>query len=229
VWGKAGGLFMKNKPLSYVVFGISFVLVSVIAFVIPTHKTETFWVTYLFTVIAFAMQVIAWKTTVREDSLNNKFLGIPIVYLGTTYLVIQIIALAIFTAVPFAPTWSAIIVCILIFGIAAICIISCRVGQDKIRQTEGRSKEKTSFIRKLQAEIELLAEAESDQEVKVALTKLAEQVKYSDPVSCDALAEIEGKLLSAVEQLRVVQNKTVVIERIVLLLSERNMKCKTLK
>ena len=48
---------MKNKNFGYVVLGILLVLVSIIAFVVPTEKTGTFWIAYIFTIVAIRAQI----------------------------------------------------------------------------------------------------------------------------------------------------------------------------
>jgi glucan phosphoethanolaminetransferase (alkaline phosphatase superfamily) len=225
--GQAGGLTMnKNKVSVYAILGILFVLISVIVFAIPTSKTGAFWIAYGFTVIAFVAQSIVWKTTIQEGSLDSKFLGISRVYLSTVYLVVQIIALAVFTAIPSAPMWSAIVVCVLILGIAAICMIVAKEGYGKIRNIDDKVAKKTSFVKNLQTEIELLAEAETDQETKAALMQLAEKVRYSDPMSSDELADIEQKILNLVSKLSGESDKINEIGEIAILLTERNKRCK---
>ena len=47
-------MMKKNSTKGYAVLGILFVLVSVVAFVITVPKNAAFWVSYGFTVIAFA-------------------------------------------------------------------------------------------------------------------------------------------------------------------------------
>ena len=108
---------MKNKDLGYIVLGVLLVLFSVIAFVVPTQKTGTFWIGYVFTAIAIVAQIVIWKNAFgREDLLKSKFLGLAVVHIGIAYLVIQIVAFAVFTAVPTLPIWSAIVVCAAILG-----------------------------------------------------------------------------------------------------------------
>lgn len=91
----------KNKGMAYTVLAIAFVLFNVIAFAVPTSKTSTFWITYVFTAIAFALQIVIWKFAFKgADTLKSKFLGIPLISVGITYLIIQLIAFAIFMAFP---------------------------------------------------------------------------------------------------------------------------------
>ena len=85
---KEGGLTMKkNSTKGYILLGIAFVLVSVIAFTVPSAKTSVFWISYVFTVIAFAAQIAIWKAALgRAESLKSKFLGFPVVHIGMVYL-----------------------------------------------------------------------------------------------------------------------------------------------
>ena len=48
----------RNKKLGYVILLIALVIVSVVVFALPTAKTTSFWVAYIFTCIAFAAQVL---------------------------------------------------------------------------------------------------------------------------------------------------------------------------
>ena len=49
-------MMKKNSTKGYVILGILFALVSIIAFAVPTAKTATFWIAYVFTAAAFAAQ-----------------------------------------------------------------------------------------------------------------------------------------------------------------------------
>ena len=83
----------KNSSKGYVILGILLVLVRVLAFAVPLAKTAAFWISYAFTVIAFAAQIIIWKSALgRTEALKSKFLGFPVIHIGIVYLVVQIIA-----------------------------------------------------------------------------------------------------------------------------------------
>lgn len=221
---------MKNKNLGCAVLGILFALLSVIVFVIPTEKTGTFWIAYAFTVIAFAAQIAIWKKTFGGgDALKSKFLGLPVVHIGIVYLIIQIIALVVFTAVPTLPSLSAIVACAVILSISAICMIAGEAGRSEIERVEAKVQKKVFFIKELQADIELLTNAETDTSTKDALQQLAEKIRFSDPMSNDALSEIEGAIIEKVAELKASSSKIAVIQELNLLLSERNKKCKIQK
>ena len=97
---------MKNsKSIPYLVIGILFVLWNVLAFVIPTEKTASFWIAYGFTVVIFAAQVYLWKIASEQaQTPKSMFLKIPIVYVGAIFLIIQLIAFAIFMGFSMIPS-----------------------------------------------------------------------------------------------------------------------------
>ena len=220
----------KNSTKGYVILGILFALVSIIAFAVPTAKTATFWIAYIFTVVAFVVQIGIWKIALgKEETLKSKFLGFPVVHIGIVYAVIQVIAFAVFMFVPTLPVWSAIVVCSVIVGVSAVCMISAEAGRNEIERVETKVQKKVFYIRELQADVELMANNESDADVKTSLTQLAEKIHFSDPMSNEQLADLENQISYKVLELKTTANKVVVITELSLLLDERNKKCKILK
>ena len=220
----------KNKLMSYFALGIVFALFNVIAFVIPTDKTATFWTAYIFTVVAFLLQILVWKVAFgKKDTLKSKFLGIPVIYVGATYLSLQLIVFAIFMIFPTLPVWLAIVVCSIVLAISALCAIAGQAGANEINRVEEKIKVKRAFIQFLQVDIQMLAESETDAETKAALLKLAEKVRFSDPMSHEMLGELESRISVKVEQMKTTADKKALIGEVDLLLIERNKKCKILK
>ena len=220
----------KNKGMAYAVLAIVFVLFNVIAFAVPTAKTSTFWIAYVFTTIAFASQIAIWKFAFKgADTLKSKFLGIPLISVGITYLMIQLITFTIFMAFPIAPSWIAIVVCALILGISAISLIGTETGREEINRVEEKVEKKVFYIKSLQVDIEMLASDETDDDIKAALTKLVEKIRFSDPMSNDVLADIEAEITAKVKELKTAENKTEIIKVLDSLLTERNKKAKLFK
>ena len=220
----------KNSIKGYVILGILFVLISIIAFAVPTVKTATFWIAYVFTAAAFAAQIGIWKTALsKEGTLKSKFLGFPLVHIGIVYAVIQVIAFAVFMFVPTLPTWSAIVVCSIIAGVSAVCMISADAGRNEIERVEAKVQKKVFYIRELQADIELLADNETNADVKTALTQLAEKIRFSDPMSNEQLVDLENKISIKAAELKNAASKMEIITELNSLLDERNKKYKILK
>ena len=220
----------KNISKGYFILGILFILVSVIAFAVPAAKTAAFWISYGFAVIAFAAQLIIWKAALgRSESLKSKFLGFPVVHIGIVYLIVQVIALAVFLSIPTLPIWSAVVACAVIAGVSAVCMIASDVGRGEINRVSAKVQEKTFYIKQLQADVELLAGAETDTAAKLALMQLAEKIRYSDPMSDEQVADIEDRITAKIAELKSSTDKTGIINELNSLLDERNRKCKLLK
>ena len=223
-------MMKKNSTKGYLILGILFALVSIIAFAVPTAKTATFWIAYAFTAVAFATQIGIWKTDLgKEEILKSRFLGFPVIHIGAVYAVVQVAAFAIFLFVPMLPAWSAIVVCVTIAGISAVCMISADAGRNEIERVEANVQKKVFYIRELQADVELLADAEANSDIKTALTQLAEKIRFSDPISNGQLADLENKISTKVADLKTTPSKMEIITEINTLMDERNKKCKILK
>lgn len=220
----------KNTKLAYAVLGIVFILFNVIAFAVPTDKTTAFWIAYAFTVVAFALQVGIWNAAFKvTETLKSKFLGVPIIYVGVIYLVVQLIAFVAFMVFPIIPSWVTVIVCASILGISTICLFSADVARDEINRVEEKVNQKVFYIRELQADVEVLAEQEQNPEIKTSLTRLAEKIRYSDPMSNVALADLEARIQEKVAALRTTDHKLEIIVELDSLLTQRNKKAKILK
>ena len=220
----------KNKGMAYAILAIAFVLFNVIAFAIPTAKTATFWIAYAFSVVAFALQIAIWKFAFKgADTLKSKFLGIPLISVGITYLIIQIIAFAVFMALPLTASWIAIAVCAFILGISAICLIGTETGREEVGRVEEKVEKKVFYIKSLQVDVEMLASTETDADTKAALTKLTEKIRFSDPMSNDVLSDLEAEITAKVKELKTAENKVEIITVLDSLITERNKKAKLLK
>ncbi len=220
----------NNKSMSYIILGILFVLFNVLAFVIPTDKTATFWIAYVFSVVAFAAQLIVWNIAFKkDDELKSKFLCIPVIHVGIVYLIVQLIAFAVFMALPQTPYWVSVVVCAVILAFAAIAMIGTKVGRDAIENTEAHVKTKVFYIKSLQVDVEILAESESDPAIKAELSKLAENIRFSDPMSNEVLADIENSIKEKVALLKTSADKQPIMTEVNSLLAERNKKAKILK
>lgn len=220
----------KNSTTGYILLSIAFVLVSVIAFTIPSAKTTAFWISYAFTVIAFAAQIAIWKAALgRAESLKSKFLGFPVVHIGMVYLVVQIIAFAVFLFAPALPVWSAIVAGAVIAGSSAICMIAADVGRSEIEQVSAKAGEGTFYIKRLQTDIESLADTETNAETKTALKQLAEKIRFSDPVRDAQITDIENRITAKISEMKSATDKSRIINELNSLLDERNKKIKILK
>lgn len=221
---------MKNSTRGYAIVGILFAVVSVVAFAVPVRKTAAFWLVYAFTAAAFAAQIVIWKKTLgREELMKSKFLGFPVLHISIVYLLVQLVTFAVFLFMPTLPVWSAVVVCVVVAGFFAVCMIAAETGRAEIERVEDKTRKKVFYIRSLQVEVEVMAERENDRMVKAELVRLAEKIRFSDPMSDESLAGLEEQIAARISELETAEDKAALIQEIDLLLGERNRKCKMRK
>jgi len=220
---------MKNRKNAYLILAIAFVVFNVIALVIPIERTTSFWIAYAFTILAFVIQPAIWLIAFKDaDTLSIKFLGIPIIHIGIVYLILQLVAFTVICIIP-VDSWLSVIVGIVLLGFTLIGVVAANFGKKVISGTDVKVKEKVSYIRTLQAEMELISDAEKDHSIKTELQKLTEAIRYSDPMSDYSLADIEKTISEKVSELKSIGDKSQLISEITNLVAERNKKCKLLK
>lgn len=219
-----------KKQNGYLILGIVFAAFTVVAFAAPFIKTPVFWVSYLFGLAAMCFQIPLWNKALKGESLKSKFLGFPVLYIGVTYLIVQLIISLIMMAVPGIPVWIAIIVDVVILAIICTLVISGDVAKTAIEKTEEKVQIKTAFLKSIKADVDILLSEEKDPEIKKELSKLSDDIKYSDPMSSSELEEIEKLIVDKLAAFTTVgEYKASQVAEIRELVNQRNIKCRALK
>ncbi|MBR3032239.1 MAG: TIGR04086 family membrane protein [Clostridiales bacterium] len=194
----------KNGVRGYIVVAILLALFSVIAFAAPFSMTSTFWIAYVSGVIAILLQIYVFSISFSKGKgAKSKFYGFPIARIGVVYLIVQF-ALSIIEMI-FAddiPAWVAIIINVIVFAIAAIGCIAADLVRDEVVRQDVQVKANISNIRSLQALSAGLPGMCSDEALKKDLQKLADEFKYSDPVSSDATKALEADMAVQLNDLK---------------------------
>ena len=192
------------KPL--VIGGILLVLYLVLALGVPFPKTAAFWVAFVFGLIAIGAQAYVMHVAFNKgEPVKSKFYGYPIARIGVIYLVVQLIVSFAVMALGFAfkvPAWAALIVCALILGVSAIGFIAADIMRGEVERQDAKIKTDVTAMRALQSKAASLPGLCADNETKKALSALAEKFRFSDPVSSEALTEIEADLAAALDELQ---------------------------
>lgn len=227
----------KNAIRWWVVLGVVLVVYNVLAFALPFPKTAVFAVSYLFTMIAILAQIYVIRTAFyRGEGVKSKFYGFPIAKLGVIYLAVQLIAGLVFMALGLiVPVWLPLALYVVLLGVAAVGFVAADAARDEVVRQEVKLEKDVSRMREFQAKGRALVTLNQIPEAARPLEKLAEDLRFSDPVSSEALTEIEDQLAECLAQLQeaVSAQKTEQIlsvcreaERI---LAERNQLCKLSK
>ena len=193
----------RNASRGMIMLGILLVVFSVIAFVIPFPKNTVFWIAYVCGVIAILFQHYIFKSSFGATDARSRFYGFPIARLGIYYLVVQLIVSIIEAALSkFLPPWVVIIINVLILAAALIGCITTETMRDEIAAQDTKLKKSVSNIRELQSISAALADQCDDEETKKMLKKMADEFRYSDPLSSEKTIVLEADLLSRIKDLQ---------------------------
>ena len=222
---------MKKDTIRWIIgLGVLLVLYILIAFLIPFVHTATFWVSFIFTLISFAVVAASiYIAFIRNPDAKSRFYGFPIAKIGVIYGAVQLIASMVFMALAaVSPAWVAVLVYAIALGAAVIGLISAETVVEEIHLQDAKLKKDVTLMRSLQSKISQIAAQSEDTAIKA----LAEEFRYSDPVSSDAIADAETDLAAAVDELQTAyvdgdsEAVAKLCRRASALLAERNRLCK---
>ena len=224
----------KSKIRAILALVVLLALYNLVVFLVPFAKTATFWWSYGFTWVCFGVVAVAiYIAFIKKPDAKSRFYGFPIAKIGVTYGMFQLIAGVIFMAVgQWVPAWVAVLVYAIALGAAALGLISADAVVDEIQQQDVKLKKDVSVMRAIQSKMGRLASQCQDPAAAAAVEALAEEIRYSDPVSNESLAEAEADLSAAVDELvdAVVNGEAELIQQLCrranVLLEERNRLCK---
>lgn len=233
---------MNKKIKVYALAWIVLVAIfNVIVFVTPdeaagyTKFGGAFWGAYVFVMLAFVGQLICAYVALKEDDVQKLFYNVPLIRISYSTLILSILIATICFVIPDLPNWVAAVLCVLVLGIKLITLIKAKSGAEIVSNVDQKVKTKTMFIKMLRADAEMLALKTESIEIKDAVNKVVDAIKYSDPMSNDALSDIESQItLKFAELSKSVEEKDndavkTVCNELLVLIENRNKKCKLLK
>lgn len=224
----------EKEKKGLVVLALLFVVYTLIVLAVPFTKGGMFWLTYLFTVAAFGVQAYVFKLSFeKEAGAKSKFYGFPIARVGVLYLAVQLVLGLVFMALAaVAPVWLALVLYLALLVAAAVGVIATDSIRDEVERQDTQLKADVAAMRALQSQAAALPARCEDDAAKAALEKLAEEFRYSDPVSAPALTDLETDMAATMEELSVAvtdgDNAAVLAlcKKISATLAERNRLCK---
>lgn len=213
-----------------IIWAVMLVVFNIIVFVAPgwnglVKYTGAFWVAYIVTTIAFVSHLLLtlWAFKDAEGNTQRLFYNIPIIRISYTALVVTIIAATLTMLNSLLPTWAAIVVMLALAVFYTITIAKTKMAIDVIEEKDQQIKDQTSTIK------ELRAQAASITTNKELAVKIAEALRFSDPVSNPSTIEIEDQLKQTLNQFKDETDPdkaAEIVNTFMGLLEERNVKCR---
>ena len=220
----------KDTIRTIVVAVVTLVIYNLIALAIPFAYTAAFWISYGFTLAAFLVVAASiYIAFIKNPDAKSRFYGFPIARIGVLYGGIQLVgSLTVMALAKWIPGWIPTLVYAIGLGAAVIGILSAEAVVEEIQAQDVKLKKDVTLMRSLQSKISQIASQTDNAGIKA----LAEEFRYSDPVSNDAIADAEADLAAAVDQLQAAfvdgDNELMaqLCRKASALLAERNRICK---
>lgn len=229
-----------NKNFKYYIaaWAVLAVIFNVIAFVTPAAAGASkfdgaFWSGYVLIMLALIGQLVCAYFAFKAKSKEQLFLKLPLVTISYSALILSFVVGAACMLIPNLPNWVGIVICALILGFTAISVIKASAAAELVHEMDTRVKEKTAFIRVMTVEAEnLMARAQTD-ETKAMCKKVYEALRYSDPMSSEALsgteAEISKEFTAFAAAVKNGENAADLADELIALIGDRNRMCKVMK
>jgi len=225
---------MKKDTKQVLIIGVAaFVFYNVAAFVIPCLKTPVFWISWVFTLMAFAVAGYAVYTSlIQKTDVKSRFYGFPIARIGVIYLVAQALVGGVFMSFGnVIAWWLAVVVFAAGFAVAVIGLVSADAVVDQIQEMDDKLKRDVSVMRALQSKVGAMT-AGCEGEAAEAVRAFADELRYSDPVSNEAIADADAELAAVIDELQAAvaggnaDDVKALCRKATVVLAERNRLCK---
>ncbi len=229
----------KTFKLYIAAWLILLALFNVIAFVSVGWEgyekyTPAFWIGYVFITLAFIGQLICSYIALNKKNATATFYRLPLVTISYTGLIVSFVAGGLCMLISPLPYYVGIIVCAIVLAIYAIALIKAEAAASIVEGVDNKIKAQTLFVKSLTVDADsLLAHAQSD-DAKAACKKVFEAVRYSDPMSSDTLAGVESQITLKFNEFSNAvtcgaDSISNLADELVVLIGDRNKKCKLLK
>lgn len=231
----------KTIKLYAICWAILLIAFNLLCFITPKELAGfekyggAFWGGYIFIMIAFIGQLVCAAIAFKAENKTKLFYNIPIIRISYTGLILTLIFGAIVMAIPDLPNWIGAIICLVILAFTSIAVVKAKGAADAVEKIDQKVKVKTFFIKSLTVDAENLLARAATPEAKDACKKVFEAVRYSDPMSNDALAGVESQITMKFAELNDavaednLEKVADLAKQVIILVNDRNKKCKVLK
>ncbi len=160
-----------------------------------------FWIALACVLIAFIGNLFCARLALQEENKQKLFYKLPLLTVSRSALGTTLVLGAVLMLIPDCPAWITAIVCVLLLAFQAIALVKASWTADEVTRIDEKVKTQTSFIRNLTVEAQGLVSRARSEAVRKECQKVYEAVRYSDPMSSEALAAVEAEITAKMREL----------------------------
>ena len=189
----------KRFGIYAIIWAVLLALFNVIAFVSPgwiwfEKYDAAFWIGYAFISGTFFGQLACAWFALKEERASKLFYKISLVSTSYTGLTVTFVIGGLCMLISPLPNWICILVCSIVLVANILAVIKAVAAIDEVQKIDNKVKVQTNFIKPLTIDAEALISKAKNESVKVECKKVYEAIRYSDPMSNNALASIESEI-----------------------------------
>lgn len=223
----------KHKTRINLILGIILAVFLVLMFALPFFRNNIFWVSFLFGVISIGIQFYVQLKADEGNQAVSKFYRFPIARIGLLYMAVQLVLCLLMSALgQWVPLQMVVIIYVIVIAIAAIGLIAADTMREEVETLDRKLADNISFMRNLRSKVGMIISQCEMEDVRNEIERFAENLRFSDPMSSDAIKEIEQELFYCVDDLQknIINNDAkaaiALCRRADAILAERNQQCK---
>lgn len=187
---------MKKKTIGMglAIWGILLAVYHLLIFVVFKPQTGVFWASYGFMLLAFALQLVGFYLSFKDMTVKAAFFGIPLEQFTLFYFFAELFMSVSFMAIQKVPIIIPIVLQLLLLAVYAIVAIVTIWTRDTAVGINDHYKNSAGAMRMNTIDVEMLRDSATDPELKNQLRRLADAVRYSDPMTNPAIADLEATI-----------------------------------
>ena len=222
----------KKHLRGYILIGFVFLIYNIAT--VPFTKNIVFWIAYFFSVLAIFMQSYILREVLKNQRpIKDRIYDFAMFRINILYLIVQIIvSLILMGFATEVPVFAAVLAETVILAAAVMGLYAAGAARTEAVRQDVQLQNMLAKMEELQTRVNLLvSQCENEQTGKV-IKKLAEDVRYSNPLSKEGTEEIEEEIMVLYTEIEAaaldgdVENTISLCERMTGLLRERDRICK---
>lgn len=197
--------------------------------------TPAFWINYGFITVSFLGQLICAIKALKRDTMHKKFYNVSLSLISYIGLIAMLLTGSICMVFMQIPYWVGLIGCFIILGVTAVFVISASAAVYTVDNIDQKVKTQTFIIKSLMMDAYAMQNTAKLPEIKDSAKKVYDALRFSDPMSNDALVDIESHIKEKFDVfMKAIKDENVKAtesnaEELLVLICDRNNRCKLMK
>ncbi len=232
-----------NKKLSAkqylnisIIYAAVFAIYNIIVLLLFGAKNNVFWTSYGFMCAAFAVNIAVTLLTFHSGKVEAAFMGIPLLSFSLFYFFGELFISFVFMLFRSAASIKLTVALQAIFALVFVIFTAIALlSRDAVEGITKDVETKVQTVKMLSVDVKVLEEQCLDKELKAELHKVAEAIRYADPMTHAAVADLDNMISGKVSELKYHcsgNNKNEALQacyQLTAYISERNQKLLLLK